>query len=71
MKKLTFNIKGMHCASCVMLIEGDLEDLKGIQSAKANLGKLQAEVEFDETVVTPNKIIEVIKETGYQAQIKD
>ncbi len=61
----------MHCNSCVMLIEGDLEDLEGVKSARASLAKLECEVEFDEEQVNEQVIIETIKKTGYQAQIKN
>ena len=68
--KKKLKIDGMHCSSCVMLIEGDLEDLEGVQSAKASLTKLECEVEFDEEKVSEQVIIQTIQKTGYQAQVK-
>lgn len=69
--KKKLKIDGMHCNSCVMLIEGDLEDLEGVKSAKASLVKLECEVEFDEEKVKEELIIQTIQKTGYQAQIKN
>ena len=67
MKKV-FKIIGMHCASCSMTIDGDLEDfVKGVKSAKTNYVKQVCEVEFDAEKATTKKIIEQIKKTGYQA----
>ena len=59
----------MHCTSCAMNIDGDLEDLvKGIKSSKTNYAKQETEVEFDEEEVKVEQIIAQIKETGYQAE---
>ena len=69
--KKKLKIEGMHCTSCVMLIEGDLEDLGGVKSAKASLIKLECEVEFDEEKVNEQIIIQTIQKTGYQAQVKN
>jgi copper chaperone CopZ len=53
-----------------MSIDGDLEDyVKGIKSAKTNYAKQECEVEFEEQVEI-TQIINQIKETGYQAEVK-
>lgn len=56
----------MHCTSCAMNIDFDLEDL-GVKSAKTSYAKQETEVEFDEEKIKPEKIIEQIKKTGYSA----
>lgn len=68
-KKL--KIDGMHCSSCVMNIEFDLEDLQGVKSAKASLVKQECDVEFDEELVDVSQIIKTIQTTGYSAQINE
>lgn len=69
-KKVVLKIIGMHCVSCAMNIDGDLEDLvKGVISAKTNYAKQECEVEF-EGEVKIEQIINQIKETGYQAELK-
>ncbi|MBI4080222.1 MAG: cation transporter [Candidatus Levybacteria bacterium] len=68
-KKAVLKITGMHCASCAMNIDGDLEDLvKGVKSAKTSYAKQECEVEFEEEVKI-EQIITQIKETGYQAEV--
>lgn len=69
--KKKLKITGMHCTACSMNIDFDLEDLEGIKSAKTNYAKQESEVEFDEEKVNMQKIIETIKKTGYEAQIKE
>ncbi len=69
-KKVILKIIGMHCTSCAMNIDGDLEDyVRGVKSAKTNYASQVCEVEFDDRVKI-EQIITQIKETGYQVQVK-
>lgn len=69
MIKRKFKISGMHCSSCCLNIDGDLEDLlKGVKSSNTNYAKSETEVEFDEEKVSVEKIIKSIENTGYKAQ---
>ena len=69
-KKIKLKIIGMHCASCCLNIDGDLEDyVKGVKSAKTNYAREECEVEFEEDVKV-EQIITQIKKTGYQAKLK-
>lgn len=68
MKKIKLDIKGMHCSSCAMNIDFDLEDLEGVKSAKTSYAKQSTEIEFDESKVTEKDIAEQIKKTGYKAE---
>jgi Cu+-exporting ATPase len=63
-KKITLKITGMHCTSCAMNIDGELEDL-GVNSANTNYARAITEVEFDSDKIKLEKIQEVIKELGY------
>lgn len=69
-KKAKLKISGMHCSSCAMIIDGDLEDIEGVKSAKTNYVKQECEVEFEEEVVQIEHIVKTIENTGYQAQVK-
>ena len=66
MTKQQFKVTGMHCTSCAMNIEGELEDLRGILKADVNFPKQMTQVEYDETLVTPQQIITTIEKLGYQ-----
>lgn len=68
--KKKLKIDGMHCNSCSMSIDFDLEDTEGIKSSKTSYASQECEVEFDEEKLSIQQIIEVIQKTGYQAQIK-
>lgn len=65
--KIILKIKGMHCVSCAINIDGELEDTEGIQEAKTNYAKQQTEVTFDPEKISEKKIVEIIKEVGYTA----
>ncbi len=64
MTKKTYKIDGMHCTSCALMIESDLEDA-GVK-ATCNYAKEILEVEFDEQKIGEKKITEVVASAGYQ-----
>lgn len=70
MKKIKFDIDGMHCSSCAMSIDMDLEDLGGVVEAKTNYAKQVSEIEFDDNKISIEKILEQIEKTGYKARLK-
>ena len=61
----------MHCSSCAMNIDFDLEDLEGVKSAKTSYAKQVTEVEFDDEKMSQIEITEQIKKTGYTAKVAD
>ena len=70
-KKIKLKIIGMHCASCCLNIDGDLEDyVRGVKSSKTNYAKQECEVEFDEEAVEIEQITSQVEKTGYQAELK-
>lgn len=66
MIKKVLKIEGMHCTSCTMLVDGDLEDLRGVKSSKTNFAKALCEVEFDEKEVDIEVIVKTVHNTGYK-----
>ena len=69
MTKKTFSVKGMHCASCVTLIEQSLKELPGVKSAAVNLANAKATVEYDEARVTDAVLASAVKGAGYSAEL--
>lgn len=63
MTKKTYKVDGMHCTSCALIIESDLEDA-GVK-ARCNYAKETLEVEYDEKKMTEKKISEVVVKAGY------
>jgi Cu+-exporting ATPase len=70
-KKVIFKISGMHCTSCAMNIDGSLEDTNGIKEATTFYAKSITKVEFDPAIMNEDKILAVIKNTGYTGTLVD
>lgn len=68
MKRITLKITGMHCTSCAMNIDFELEDVEGIIEAGTNYAKQQTIVTFNPEKVKLGKIIEVINKLGYEVK---
>ena len=66
-KKVLFKINGMHCTSCAMNIDGEMEDADGVLESNTNYARSQTEVKFDADKITEVKIVEIIKSVGYSA----
>ena len=64
MTKKTYKLKGMHCTSCAMVIEGELEDIGA--NAKCSYAKEMVDVEFDENKLAEDTIKKTIQSAGYQ-----
>lgn len=65
-KEITFKIDGMHCVSCSLSIDLELEDLEGVKMAKTNFAKSQTKVIFDTKKTDEKKIKNLIKGLGYK-----
>lgn len=70
MKKIKFKISGMHCVSCAINIDGELEDA-GVKCANTSYAKSLTEVEFDSDKLSISNIIGIIKKSGYNALRED
>ena len=66
--KSKFKICNMHCTSCAMNIDFNLEDLEGVVYAKTSYAKCECEVAYDDEKLSEDNIISTIKEAGYVAQ---
>jgi copper chaperone CopZ len=67
MIKKKFKIHGMHCTSCAMTIDMDLEDLEGVARSHTSYAKAETEVEFDPAKISDNTVLDTIKKSGYNA----
>jgi Cu+-exporting ATPase len=67
--KKTYNVLGMHCASCVRVIERTLKKVEGVSNATVNLATNKATVEFSNH--TPeHALADAIKQKGYELVIE-
>lgn len=66
---ITIPVGGMTCAACQSRVQRALGKVDGVQDATVNLMLNNATVTFDPTVVSPQELVEKIRDTGYEAEI--
>lgn len=66
--KKKFRITDMHCSSCALTIDMDLEDLDGVKQSNTSYAKGETEVEFDPKKISEELLLKTIKNSGYSAQ---
>ncbi len=69
--KKTFLIKGIHCASCVTVLEDSLSKVNGVIKANVNLATEKATVIYDSEKATNQHFINAVSSVGYKALIDD
>lgn len=69
MKNVTIKISGMGCQNCVKAVTEELSSLDGISKVNVSLENASAEVEYDESKVSTDKMISAIKELEYEASL--
>jgi P-type Cu+ transporter len=65
MKKVVLKVKGMHCASCSVLIDKLVGKQPGVTSVKTSYGAEKTAIEFDETKITLEQIDAFVNKLGY------
>ena len=67
MKKQTFNVADMTCSNCAMKLESLEDVLDGVREINASYHKLTMVVEYDESLLTAEQIVDAVKRKGYTA----
>lgn len=64
--KTVFKLSGLHCSSCGLSIDNNLEEIDGVFESKTNYARAEAVVYFDPTKTTEKALKKAISESGYQ-----
>ncbi|MGM1060890.1 heavy-metal-associated domain-containing protein [Saccharothrix sp. Mg75] len=67
MTTYVFQVEGMHCGSCALLIDDTLEDLPGVLDTQTTVKQGRSTVELDLSRNSPEDVIQAIEELGYRA----
>lgn len=67
MKKIILSIEGMTCSACSNGLEKYLSKQKGIKEASVNLVMGNSLIEYDENILTQEKIEEFVEEAGFKS----
>lgn len=65
MTKIVLKLKGMHCASCSVLVDKLIGKQPGVTSIKTSYGSEKTAIEFDETKISLEKVDELVNKLGY------
>ena len=69
MRKETFPVLGMSCASCAARVDKTLNDQPGVQEASVNYASAMAQVTYDAEVCSPLVLKAVVQHAGYDLLI--
>ncbi len=61
----TYNVHGMHCASCAQIITRKIAALPHVRDASVNYGNEKARIDFDESMTGVDEFNEEIAKLGY------
>src|SRR5699024_4393050 len=65
----SFDVMGMHCASCAQSIEKEVNKLAGVEGAAVNLANEKLTVEYKDDSVTDEMVSQAVEQAGYELVI--
>lgn len=68
-QKVTLHIPGIHCSSCVWLLENLPKVKAGVYNARLNFVKKSLSISFDPTICNLQEIVELLATLGYEPYI--
>src|SRR5436190_1524277 len=67
--RINIPVSGMTCAACQARVQRALASAPGVEEASVNLLLHNATVAFDPSETSPERLVETIRETGYDAAV--
>ena len=68
-ESISFPVTGMTCATCQARVQRALASEPGVIDASVNLVTRNAAVRYDTAAVSPPRLIEAVRATGYEAEL--
>ncbi len=65
MTQITLHIDGMSCGHCLNAVNQALQGVPGVEIESVQIGR--AVVRFDESRTSQERIVEAVRDAGYQA----
>lgn len=66
---MVLKIDGMHCVSCSLNIDGELEELDGVNEVETSYAKAVTVVNYDPKRTDLKKVKDVIEKLGYKVSV--
>ena len=70
-ERITIPVSGMTCAACQARVQRALTKSAGVREANVNLMLHNATVEYDPAQTSPERIVDAIRATGYDARVPE
>ena len=64
-EKITLKLSGLHCTSCSLNIDGELEEVSGVVSSNTSYAKQETVVIYDPNLANPSQFKKTIEKLGY------
>ncbi len=68
--RVALHVDGMHCASCGPAVSVVLRRLAGVREVAINLAEKRARVAYDPARVSPERMVQAIRDLGYEARVE-
>ena len=69
-RTITLDIQNMTCAVCPITVKKALEQVSGVQKISVDYASKTATVEFDDKIVTADKLTEATTFSGFPSTVK-
>jgi P-type Cu+ transporter len=69
-EKIAFPVTGMTCAACQARVQRALTNEPGVLDASVNLLTNTAAVRYDPHTVSPGRLVDAVRATGYDAELR-
>ncbi len=63
---VTLKLSSLHCSSCSLNIDSELEDLPGVISTSTSYAKQESVITYDSALADPSHFTPVIENLGYK-----
>ncbi len=68
-ENVTIKVSGMSCQHCVQSIENALQQSNGVDKVLVDLNEEKAYIEYDPYKINEEKLLQAIKDAGYEGTI--
>jgi len=69
MANAKLHVLGMHCGHCQTTVERALKGVPGVYTAIVDLTDGEAEIDFDDDVVTTAQLLGAVRQAGYDVKL--
>lgn len=63
---ITLNLEGLHCSSCSLNIDSQIEELPGVLSVATSYAKQTSTITYDPKIADPKNFTTIIEGLGYK-----